>query len=314
MDEYEIERVRDVIERARPALARAQGTAEFLTRNPAALDQIQRTSDFLARNAAALDDALRAAASFGDARAVRNDALRAAASFRDAQAVRDDALQTFASFGDGRVALDVALRVATFDAHWITQQVWDALDALNAAIADLQLSPEWEQLLDDLSAADDGETAIKGDLDGSVMALAAQLAVPALIDRIKVLSAEWSEPSLDDAAWRLERKDILWRTTDDEREFPIVIHGAVSVLEEVARQIARSPDKNLRQALRVLLDKGTITKSQQQRMLQVWKPRHTAAHGTPRAPKEVAGFVLLRVRRGLLDLLNAVDAQEQRYA
>ena len=166
--------------------------------------------------------------------------------------------------------------------------------------------------MDDLSASDDGETVIEGDLDGSVMALAAQLAVPALIERIKVLSAEWSEPSLDNAAWRLERKDTLWRATDDDRVFSMIIHGAASVLEEVARQIARDPKRNLREALSTLRISGTITESEQQGMMQVWKLRNEAAHGTPRAPKEVAGFVLLRVRRGLLDLLNAADAREQR--
>lgn len=176
------------------------------------------------------------------------------------------------------------------------------------------MSPEWEELLDDLSAADDGSAAIEGDFDGPILALAAHLAVPVLIERIKALSAEWLEPSLDDAAWRLGQKDALWRSTGDDREFSEIIHGAVSVLEEVARQIARDPKQNLRQALSTLRIRGTITESEQQRMMQVWELRNEAAHGTPRAPREVAGFVLLRVRRGLLDLLNALDAQEQRYA
>ena len=182
-----------------------------------------------------------------------------------------------------------------------------ALAAVASVIVDLELSPELEELLDDLRRADDGHVAIEGDFDDTAVALAAHLAVPALIERIKTLNVERSEPALDDAAWRLEREDTLWRTSDDDRVFAMIIHGAVSVLEEVARRIAGQPDANLRIALSTLRIRGTITQSQQRRMMQAWELRNRAAHGTSRAPKEVAGFVLLRVRRGLLDLLNALD-------
>ena len=326
MNEREMARLLAALEQAGPALAEAQRAAELATVPLASrIAERQRaaelaTAPLASRIAETEREWARALAPVADRMAeVERDWARTLAPVADRMAeVERDWARTLAPVADRMAEMQrevaYAMQPAVLDGRRIAQEVLGVLSALDAAIADLQLSPEWEELLDDLSAADGGDAAIEGDFDGSIMALATHLAVPALIERIKVLSAERSEPSLDDAAWRLEREDTLWRATDDDRLFPMIIHGAVSVLEEVARRIADRPDANLRIALSSLRIRGTITESEQQRMMQVWEIRHAVAHGTPRAPREVAGFVLLRVRRGLLDLLNAVDAQEQRCA
>ena len=203
---------------------------------------------------------------------------------------------------------------AVLDTQRVASQISRVIAALDAAIADLDLSPAWEQLLEDLDAAGDSAAAIEGDSPVPVMALATALAVPALAERLREIGTARLEPSLDDAAWRLEHADARWRTADDDREFPMVIHSAASALEEVARQVAGAPGANLRQALLLLRLNGTITASERRRMMQVWAIRSRtpgAAHGAGRAPREVAGFVLLRVRRGLLDLLDAVAVRDR---
>ena len=293
VNERELARILKAIDQAGPVLAERQRVLasvdwralEGAQRALAGIDRntiakAQRARAALAENVAVIDKALRAGASGS----VVDDVARAIGSRTWADWAQ--VLSTVES------AQEVAQALSKFDIPHVIWEASRALRALDAAIADLHLSPEWEELLDDLSAVGEGSAPIEGDFNGSVqLALAADLAVPALIERITDLSAERSEPRLDDAAWRLEHEDARWRAANDDREFPMVIHGAASVLEEVARQIAGKPGANLSQALDILRINGTITESEQNRMFQVWKLRSKtpgAGHGTGRAPKEVA--------------------------
>ena len=163
------------------------------------------------------------------------------------------------------------------------------------------------QLWEDLAATSGAEFAAEDDPD--------EVAVPVLTKRIKRLGAMRRNQHLDDAAARLEREYHRWETTDDCYMFPSIMQGFVSVLEEVARQIANLPKANLRQALVTLCNRGTITDSERKRMIEAWNLRNSrTGHGVRRASKELAGFFVYRVCQGLRDLLDAVDAQGQRHA
>ena len=193
----------------------------------------------------------------------------------------------------------------------------DSVGVAAVPLSPIRLSPELQQLFDDLGAAEGFDPAIAilsdQESDTPLHLFAADIAVPALTRKIRTLARTKSEQRLADAAWRLEQADARWREAGDDREFPVVIHDAVSALEEVARQIAARPDTKLSRALSALHANGTITGSQKRQMIQAWDLRNRvpgAGHGAGRAPRETAGFVLFRVRQGLRDLLDAVDADE----
>ena len=193
----------------------------------------------------------------------------------------------------------------------------DSVGVAAVPLSPIRFSPEEQQLFDDLGAAKGFDPAIAilsdQESDTPLHLFAADIAVPALTRKIRTLARTKSEQRLADAAWRLEQADARWREAGDDREFPVVIHDAVSALEEVARQIAARPDTKLSRALSALHANGTITGSQKRQMIQAWDLRNRvpgAGHGAGRAPRETAGFVLFRVRQGLRDLLDAVDADE----
>ena len=193
----------------------------------------------------------------------------------------------------------------------------DSVGVAAVPLSPIRFSPEEQQLFDDLGAAEGFDPAIAilsdQESDTPLHLFAADIAVPALTRKIRTLARTKSEQRLADAAWRLEQADARWREAGDDREFPVVIHDAVSALEEVARQIAARPDTKLSRALSALHANGTITGSQKRQMIQAWDLRNRvpgAGHGAGRAPRETAGFVLFRVRQGLRDLLDAVDADE----
>ncbi len=191
----------------------------------------------------------------------------------------------------------------------------------------IRFSPEWQQLWDDIDAAEsfDPTTAAlsEHEMETPIGVFAAELAVAALAGRIRRLGEIWSVPALVDAARQLEEEDARWRTVDDERAFTSIIHRTVSVLEEVARQIAYYQviygqasyirEATLPAALKVLTKRGVIARPDRERMTQAWNLRSKtpgAGHGVGGAPKEAAGFVLLRVRQGLRELLDAAEAGE----
>ena len=196
-----------------------------------------------------------------------------------------------------------------------------------AALPRLRFSPEWEQLWDDIDTAESFDPTVAAlsehEMETPIGVFAAELAVPALAGRVRRLGETWSAPALADAACQLEEEDARWRTADDERTFASIIHRTVSVLEEVARQIAYyqvtyGQDSYIREAtlpdaLKVLTKRGVITRPERERMTQAWSLRSKtpgAGHGVGGAPKEAAGFVLLRVRQGLRELLDAAEAGE----
>ena len=190
----------------------------------------------------------------------------------------------------------------------------------------IRLRPEWQQLWDDIDAAKsfDPTTAALSDheMETPIGVFAAELAVAALAGRIRRLGEVWSVPALVDAACQLEEEDARWRSVDDERTFASIIHRTVCVLEEVARQItyqvrygegSYTREATLRIALNVLTKRRVITAPERERMTQAWDVRNKtpgAGHGVGGAPKEAAGFVLLRVRQGLRQLLDAAEARE----
>ena len=199
---------------------------------------------------------------------------------------------------------------------------------LVTAIPTIQFSPESQQLWDDIYAAESFDPTITAlseqEMDIPIGVFVAELAVSSLAERIMRLGEAWSEPVLAVAAWQLEEEDARWRTADDDRIFSSIIHRAVSVLEEVARQIAHYHasdgqrsyirEASLRDALKVLTKRRVITMSGRERMTQAWNLRSKtpgAAHGVGGAPREAARFVLLRVRQGLSELLDAAEAGER---
>ena len=233
MNERELARILNAIDQAGPALAERQRALASVDWR--ALEGAQRALAGIDRNTIA--KAQRARAALAEYVAVIDKALRAGAS----GSVVDDVARalgtrTWAEWAQVlstvESAQEVGRALSKFDIPHFVWEASRALRALDAAIADLRLSPEWEELFDDLSAVGEGSAPIEGDFNGSVqLSLAAHLAVPALIERIRELSAVRSEPRLDDAAWRLELEDARWRSANDDREFPIIIHGAASVLE-----------------------------------------------------------------------------------
>ncbi len=199
---------------------------------------------------------------------------------------------------------------------WVGSDFFALQDSLAGAVGRIRLSPDLQQVMDDLDAAEGFDPAIAilsdQESDTPIDIFAADIAVPTLIGRIERLAHMRSKQRLADAAWRLKQADARWRAAGDEREFPIVIHDAVSALEEVARQIAGRPETTLSRALKALHDDRTITRSQKTRMVQAWNLRNKvpgAGHGAGRAPEETAGFVLFRVRQGLRDLLDSIDVE-----
>ena len=194
------------------------------------------------------------------------------------------------------------------------------------AIPKIRFSPEWEQFWDDIDTAESFDPTVAAlsehEMETPIGVFAAELAVAALAGRIRRLGEIWSVPALVDAACQLEEEDARWRAVDDERRFANIIHRTVSVLEEVAWQAAyshldheRNPQvqkATFRGALKALMRRGAITRSQRERMIQAWDLRNKtrgAGHRVGRAPREATGFVLFRVRQGLRDLLDGVDVQ-----
>ena len=176
---------------------------------------------------------------------------------------------------------------------------------ISVTVGEPVILPE-TQLWEDLAATSGAEVATEDDLD--------EFAAPVLARRVRRLGAMRQNRRLNDAAERLEREYSRWETTDDRYTFPSIMQGFVNVLEEVARQIADLPEANLRQALARLVTRGTITASVRERIIEAWDLRNRrTAHGVRTASKELAGFFIYTVCRGLRDLLDAVDAQGQRH-
>lgn len=131
-----------------------------------------------------------------------------------------------------------------------------------------------------------------------------------ITERTHAIASALRDAGLPEAAHYLISAHNLIESVDDELEYPQIIHRAVGALEELVCSVSKRGAKRLDAAVDELISRRQLTDGQGDVLKQAYILRHRvrgAGHGAGACQREVALFVLERVRLGCELVLRSFE-------